>query len=104
MIYACDILPTNDLVFKFMLGDEKHTDSLIYFLNCAKVSEDPVVSVTIMNSEITAESIVTKGFRIDVRAKTDKGEVMIIEMQCARDPHMVVRLMDYGWRSVANQL
>ena len=103
-IQPSDIRPTNDLAFKFMLGDEKHTDSLIYFLNCAKVSADPVVGVTIMNSEMTAENIIEKGFRIDIRAKTDKGEIMIIEMQCARDSHMVARLMDYGCRNVANQL
>ena len=73
-------------------------------MNCTKVSKDPVVSVTIMNSEITPENIVTKDFRIDIRAKIDKSEIIVIEMQCVRNPSMIARLMDYGTDSISNQL
>ena len=99
-----EILPTRDIVFKLMLGNPQHTRALIHLLNCMRVSEDPIAGVDILNSEITPENVVLKGFRLDIKAQTDKGEIMLIEMQCCEDPAMVARVLQYWSDSFSSQL
>lgn len=73
-----------------MLGNLQHTRALIHLLNCTQVLLAPVVNIDILNSEITPENVTLKGFRLDIKAKTDKDEIVLIEMQCSEDPTMVV--------------
>lgn len=103
-IRPSDILPTNDAAFKFMLGNPSHPNGLIYFLNCARVSPDPIVSVEILNPEVLPENVTLKAMRLDIKAKTDKGEIVIIEMQCAKDDYMVARVLEYWADTFCSQL
>lgn len=101
---SIEILPTQDIVFKLMLGNPQHTRALIHLLNCMQVSLDPVVSIDILNSEITPENVALKGFRLDIKARTDKDEIVLIEMQCSEDPAMVARVLEYWSDSFSSQL
>lgn len=98
------LLPVHDVVFKLIMGDPTHTEKLIHFLNCLQVSKDPVVSVEILNSELTPENLLLKGFRLDIKAKTDKNETVIIEMQNSTQKEMVARVLDYWADNFSNQL
>lgn len=103
-IKPSDILPTNDVAFKFMLGNPRHPNGLIYFLNCARVSPDPIVSVEILNPEVLIENVTLKAMRLDIKAKTNKDEIVIIEMQCAKDDCMAARVLEYWADSFSSQL
>ena len=41
------ILPTNDVMFKIIFGDKRHSRILIHFLNAVIQPESPIVKVDI---------------------------------------------------------
>ncbi|MDR2646422.1 MAG: Rpn family recombination-promoting nuclease/putative transposase [Holosporaceae bacterium] len=104
MIKDTEILATNDVMFKIILGDPRHSRLLIHFLNAAIKSETPITSVEITNTELTPEYVWQKGSRLDVRAKTQNGELINVEMQCGADRHMAARALFYWSRMFAGQI
>jgi predicted transposase/invertase (TIGR01784 family) len=95
---------TNDAIFKIILGDPKHTRLLIHFLNAAIKSETPIKSVEILNSEMPLEYVSQKGSRLDIRAKTQSGELINVEMQCSTEKHMTARALFYWSKMFAGQM
>jgi predicted transposase/invertase (TIGR01784 family) len=98
------ISATNDVIFKIILGDPKHTRLLIHFLNAAIKSETPLISVEITNNELTLEYVGQKGSRLNVKAKTQSGELINVEMQCGSEKHMIARALFYWSRIFAEQI
>ena len=98
------ITPQNDVVFKMIFADPKHERVLIHFLNCAIESKSPITKVKVLNSEITAEHLLQKGSRLDIQAETNNNELIDIEMQVGRDPHMVGRSLFYWSKLFAGEL
>ena len=103
-IYARQLLPTSDVTFKLLMGDEDHTDTLIHFLNSIPVSKDPIVSLTIENCEAPDENAILKLFRLDIRAVTDKGEIIIVEMSTSENAGMISKFVQYLARVFSTQL
>jgi predicted transposase/invertase (TIGR01784 family) len=99
-----DIAATNDVMFKIILGDPKHTRLLIHFLNAAIKSESPIESVEILNTELTPEYVGQKGSRLDIKARTQDGELINVEMQCGTEKHMVDRGLFYWSKMFSGQL
>ncbi|MDR2645602.1 MAG: Rpn family recombination-promoting nuclease/putative transposase, partial [Holosporaceae bacterium] len=96
-----NITATGDVIFKIILGDPKHSRLLIHFLNSAIKSETPITSVEITNTEMTPEYVGQKGSRLDIKAKTQDGELINVEMQCGSEKHMVARALFYWSRMFA---
>jgi predicted transposase/invertase (TIGR01784 family) len=99
-----EITATNDVMFKIILGDPRHTRLLIHFLNSAIKSETPIESVEIVNTEMTPEYIGQKGSRLDIKAKTKSGELIDVEMQCGTEKHMVARVLFYWSKMFSGQI
>jgi predicted transposase/invertase (TIGR01784 family) len=76
----------------------------MHFLNCAKVSYDQVTNVEIINFELTPEYNGQKGARLDVKAKTQKGEIINIEVQRQPDKDMVARDLFYWGKMFTGQI
>ncbi|MGL5356861.1 MAG: Rpn family recombination-promoting nuclease/putative transposase, partial [Cetobacterium sp.] len=101
----CTVLfkPKVDYIFKNLFGSEKHPRILISFLNACIKPKSPIVSVRIKNSELTKEYIEDSFSRLDVLAKTDKGEMINIEMQRADEKNMVKRSLYYWSKAFSGE-
>ena len=75
------ILPTNDVMFKIIFGDKRHSRILIHFLNAVIQPKSPIVNVDIKPTELTPDTVSQKGVRIDILAISDDGSQINIEMQ-----------------------
>jgi predicted transposase/invertase (TIGR01784 family) len=98
-----EILPTNDMIFKMMFGDPKHSRILIHFLNAVIKPESPIKSVEIIKGELVKERLDEKGVRLDVVARTDK-EIINVEMQLKDNRDMVGRALYYWSKLFGTQL
>ena len=96
--------PKIDFVFKRIFGNEKHPKILISFLNSVMTNSDPIESVEILNTDIEKEHIDDKFSRLDIKAKTNKGEVVNIEIQLKNEYNMIKRSLYYWSKMYENQL
>ncbi|MBU3127171.1 Rpn family recombination-promoting nuclease/putative transposase [Clostridium tagluense] len=90
--------PLNDFIFKKTFGEEETKDNLIALLNAilSKKDRDKLVTLEIVeNKELTPELIGDKTGIIDVRAKTEDGTQLEIEVQLTNQHNMDKRTMWY---------
>ncbi|MGL5948305.1 MAG: Rpn family recombination-promoting nuclease/putative transposase, partial [Aeromonas sp.] len=95
--------PKIDFVFKSLFGSAKHPNILLSFLNACIKSASPIVSVQIKNSEINKEHVEDSFSRLDVLAKTDRGELINIEMQRLDERNMVKRSLYYWAKTYSSE-
>ena len=93
-----------DLVVKRIFGNENNPRILISFLNAVIKPKDPIQSVQIMNNDIDKESIEDKFSRLDIKAKTNKNELINIEIQIKDEHNMVKRSLYYWSKMFESQL
>lgn len=96
--------PKVDFVFKRIFGNEKHPDILISFLNAVMKPKDLIESVQIRNSDIEKEHIEDKYSRLDIKAITNKGEYINIEIQVKNEYNMIKRSLYYWSKMFENQI
>lgn len=96
--------PKMDFVFKKIFGNEKHPNILISFLNAVLNPSDPIKSVTLQDTTIEKEYLTDKYSRLDVRATTDKGERINIEIQLDNKYNMIKRSLYYWSKLYEGQL
>lgn len=93
MIDFDKLMPTNDVIFKAMLGNPKHPKGLMHFLNSALRPKDPIVSIRIENPEILKDHVLEKGSRLDILATTSTDEIINIECQTGNHSSFIARLL-----------
>ena len=91
--------PKIDFVFKKIFGNEKHPEILISFLNAVMEPTDPIKSVQIKNSDIEKEHIEDKYSRLDIKAITNSGEYINVEIQVKNEYNMIKRSL-YYWSTL----
>lgn len=96
--------PKVDFVFKRIFGNEKQPNILISFLNAVMKPIDPIKSVQIMNSDIEKEHIEDKYSRLDIKAITNKGEYINIEIQVKNEYNMIKRSLYYWSKMFESQI
>ena len=96
--------PKVDFIFKKIFGSEKHPNILISFLNAVMKPTDKIVSVVINNTEISKDFLEDKFSRLDVKATTNKGEVVNIEIQVKNEYNMIKRSLYYWSKLYEEQL
>lgn len=84
-----------DFVFKRIFGNENNPRILISFLNAVIKLKDLIETVQIMNNDIDKESIEDKFSRLDIKTKTNKNELINIEIQIKDEHNMVNRNIYY---------
>ena len=99
-----EILPTNDVIFKMIFGDKRHPRILIHFLNSVIRPDSPITSIDIKQTELSKDLVSQKGVRLDIVATTENNEIISIEMQKGREPHMVARSLFYWSKLFSGQL
>lgn len=93
-----------DLVVKNIFGSPNHPEILISFLNAVIKPKDLIQSVQIMNNDIDKESIEDKFSRLDIKAKTNKNELINIEIQIKDEHNMIKRSLYYWSKMFEGQL
>lgn len=96
------IKPKNDYVFKKIFGDERNKELLISLLN--SILKEKVEDVTLVNTDLMPEYIGNKSGILDVRAITDKGVHIDIEIQVLRISHMPERSLFYWSKMYIDQI
>ena len=104
MITPVLLPPKVDFVFKRIFGNEKHPNVLISFLNAVLNPVDPIKAVILKDATIEKESLDSKFSRLDVKATTDKGEEINIEIQVKDEKNMIQRSLYYWSRMYHGQL
>lgn len=82
----------------------KIIDFRVSFLNAVIKPKDLIQSVQIMNNDIDKESIEDKFSRLDIKAKTNKNELINIEIQIKDEHNMVKRSLYYWSKMFESQL
>ena len=96
--------PSMDFVFKRLFGAEESKDSLISLLNAIIESDSPIKDVELKNTDLEKEHLGDKFCRLDIKAKTDKGELINIEIQVRDEYNMVQRTLYYWSKIYSDQL
>ena len=96
--------PKVDFVFKKIFGNEKHPRILISFLNAVIKPKDLIKSVEIKNTDIEKEHIEDKYSRLDIKAVTNNGEYINIEIQVKNEYNMIKRSLYYWSKMFESQI
>jgi predicted transposase/invertase (TIGR01784 family) len=83
----------NDYVFKRLFGDENNKDILLALLN--SILRENIVDVQILNPEFAIEFEEDKLGILDVKARTDSGTFIDIEIQLSRTIAFEKRILYY---------
>ncbi|MFM7038190.1 MAG: Rpn family recombination-promoting nuclease/putative transposase, partial [Planctomycetaceae bacterium] len=98
------ISPLVDYAFKMLLGNERHINILIHFLNCMLVGQPRIVSARIVNPAQLKRTADDKLSILDVLAIDELGRQLLIEMQTSLPAGMAQRLTYCVSVSYAGQL
>ncbi|MCL2876301.1 MAG: Rpn family recombination-promoting nuclease/putative transposase [Betaproteobacteria bacterium] len=98
--------PRNDIVFKLLFGDARHTEPLTGFLKAALdlPPEDLLDLLDIVLVDPHLNDIKSKQGILDIKAKTGTGKMVDIEIQLTEQPQMRERIVFYLSRMVAEQV
>ncbi|WP_300531919.1 Rpn family recombination-promoting nuclease/putative transposase, partial [Peptacetobacter sp.] len=91
-------------VFKKIFGNEKHPEILISFLNAVIKPQSLIKSVQIRNTDIDKEYLSDKYSKLDIKALTDKGEYVNIEIQVKNEYNMIKRSLYYWSKLFESQI
>ncbi|MCT4563162.1 MAG: Rpn family recombination-promoting nuclease/putative transposase [Maledivibacter sp.] len=97
--------PLNDFIFKKLFGENEVKDNLIAFLNAVldKKDRERIVTLEIIdNKELTRDMINDKTSILDVRARTEDGTQINIEVQLTNQHNMDKRTLFY-WGRMFNE-
>ncbi|WP_066827609.1 Rpn family recombination-promoting nuclease/putative transposase [Clostridium tepidiprofundi] len=97
--------PLNDFIFKKLFGENEVKDNLIAFLNAVldRKDRDRLVTLEIIdNKELTRELVNDKTAILDVRARTEDGTQIDIEVQLTNQHNMDKRTLFY-WGRIFNE-
>lgn len=87
--------PKLDYIFKNIFGVEKNKRLLISLLNAILRDKPHIESVTLNNPEITKILEEDKTSRLDVKAETDDGLLIDVEIQCRNTGEIPARAFHY---------
>ena len=96
--------PKMDFVFKRIFGNENRPNVLISFLNAVLTPVDPIKSVSLKDTTIEKSHLEDKYSRLDVKAMTNKGEHINIEIQLKDEYNMIKRSLYYWSKLYEGQL
>ena len=97
---------TNDIAFRKIFGNDNKKKSLISFLNAVIdfPENDQIVDVEIINPYQLGKLSDGKSTIVDVKAKDQKGNVFIVEMQIAEFDFFHKRILYYTSQSYVSQI
>ncbi len=97
---------TNDIAFRKIFGNESKKKSLISFLNAVidLPENDRIADVEITNPYQLSKLSGGKSTIVDVKARDERGNIFIVEMQIAEFDFFHKRILYYTSQSYAGQI
>ena len=97
---------TNDIAFRKIFGNDSKKKSLISFLNAVidLPKNEQIIDVTITNPYQLGKLSGGKSTIVDVKAKDEKGNIFIVEMQVAEFDYFHKRILYYTSQSYVSQI
>ena len=97
---------TNDIAFRKIFGNDTKKKSLISFLNAVidLPKKEQIIDVEITNPYQLGKLSGGKSTIVDVKAKDEKGNIFIVEMQIAEFEFFHKRILYYTSQSYVSQL
>jgi predicted transposase/invertase (TIGR01784 family) len=96
----CDYcLPTNDVIFHHLFGEEHNQDLLISLLTAVLAPPSPIARVALLPTEQAGRGVDDKIARLDVRVALADGRQVDVEMQNAKRPGRHRRTL-YYWATM----
>jgi predicted transposase/invertase (TIGR01784 family) len=97
---------TNDIAFRKIFGNENKKKSLISFLNAVidLPKNEQIIDVEITNPYQLGKLSDSKSTIVDVKAKDEKGNIFIVEMQVAEFEFFNKRILYYTSQSYVSQI
>ncbi|SFF48112.1 conserved hypothetical protein (putative transposase or invertase) [Paenibacillus algorifonticola] len=98
--------PRNDFLFKRIFGSEENRDVLLAFLNrtFAEAGQPPLSEIILLNPYTDKDSPRDKQSILDIRAKTNEGEIINVEMQLFNKYDTEKRTLFYWSKQYSGQL
>lgn len=97
--------PKVDFAFKKIFGSEENKSVLISFLNAVfEGVNEKIASVELKNTDIEKEYLTDKFSRLDIKAVTDKNQIVNIEIQLANKYDMTKRTLYYWSKLYEGQI
>jgi predicted transposase/invertase (TIGR01784 family) len=100
----CKINPRVDFAFKKLFGSEENKDLLMSLINAIVSEEEQVVEVELKNPYNLSDYRAGKMSILDIKAKSEKGRWINIEMQISEDYNFDKRAIYYWAKLVTEQL
>ncbi len=96
--------PRNDFLFKRIFGSEENQDLLVHFLNAVfeDAGEPLVTTVELLNPFLDKDAISDKQSVLDIKARTESGTIIDVEIQLADHRDMAPRTL-YYWAKLFEQ-
>ena len=97
---------TNDIAFRKIFGNDNKKKSLVSFLNAVidLPENEKIIDVEIINPYQLGKLSDGKSTIVDVKAKDEKGNIFIVEMQIAEFDFFHKRILYYTSQSYVSQL
>ena len=97
---------TNDIAFRKIFGNDSKKRSLVSFLNAVinLPQNEQIIDVEILNPYQLGKLSNDKSTIVDVKAKDEKGNQFIVEMQVAEFDFFTKRILYYTAQSYVEQL
>ena len=97
---------TNDIAFRKIFGNDSKKKSLISFLNAVidLPKNNQIIDVEITNPYQLGKLSGGKSTIVDVKAKDEKGNIFIVEMQVAEFDYFHKRILYYTSQSYVSQI
>ena len=97
---------TNDIAFRKIFGNDSKKKSLISFLNAVidLPKNNQIIDVEITNPYQLGKLSGGKSTIVDVKAKDEKGNIFIVEMQVAEFDYFHKRILYYTSQSYISQI
>lgn len=90
------MLPSVDFVFCLLFGTEKNKDRLISLLNSILNGKPHIKDVIIDPTEYKKTYNEGRAIRLDIKATTDNGTIINVEMQCVDTKYIIHRAELYN--------
>ena len=87
--------PKLDYIFKNIFGTEANKRLLVSLLNAVLRGNPHIADITLQNTDIAKILEEDKASRLDVRARTDKGIEIDVEIQCRNTGEIPARAFHY---------
>ena len=101
-----EVKKLNDFFIRYFFGLEGHEDLLLSFINAIMIDSNfaTFVSVEIINPFNLSEKANNKESIVDLKAVTEDGIIVIIEIQLCGNMDFVKRIFYYISKNIVNEL